>query len=112
MYVHSLTYSTYGAEPLTKHTIISKLSVKTQTQNTQNIHFRRISIVIIMTDDPSLPKLLAALAVGVRAANNLPLSAKQVGDDESLDEDSENDDELDDEFNYQMAFPEFNSLIL
>jgi len=63
-----------------------------------------------MTDDPSLPKLLAALAVGVRAANNLPLSAKQVGDDESLDEDSENDDELDDEFNYQMAFPEFNSL--
>jgi hypothetical protein len=60
---------------------------------------------------PLLPKLLAALAVGARSANNLPLSGKNQNKDDNIDEtDSENEEELDDEFNYQMAFPKFNSL--
>jgi exosome complex exonuclease RRP6 len=65
------------------------------------------------TATPSLPKLLAALAVGARSVNNLPLSGKNQNKDDNVDEtDSENEEELDDEFNYQMAFPEFNSLCL
>lgn len=61
---------------------------------------------------PSLSKLLAALAVGVRAANNLPSSTKQEDDDDSqVDSDTE-EGRVDDEFSFQMAFPEFNSLCL
>mmetsp|Transcript_23283 Transcript_23283/g.28607 ORF Transcript_23283/g.28607 Transcript_23283/m.28607 type:complete len:1046 (+) Transcript_23283:200-3337(+) len=66
-----------------------------------------------MNVTPSLPKLLAALALGARSVNNLPLSGKQSNlDDEDDDDesDSDNDETADDEFSYQMAFPEFNSL--
>jgi len=57
---------------------------------------------------PSLPKLLAALALGVRSVNALPFSTTRDDDDDSA---SENEDE-DDEFAYQMSFPEFRSLCL
>ena len=61
--------------------------------------------------EPSLPKLLAALALGARSVNNLPVSGKNQDDGDSEDTESENE-ELDDEFSYQMAFPEFNSICL
>jgi hypothetical protein len=65
------------------------------------------------TATPLLPKLLAALAVGAQSVNNLPLPGKNQNKDDNVDKmDSENEKELDDEFNYQMAFPEFNSLCL
>ncbi len=61
--------------------------------------------------EPSLPKLLAALAVGARSVNHLPVSGKNEDGGDSEETDSENE-ELDDEFSYQMAFPEFNSICL
>lgn len=53
-------------------------------------------------EPPSLPKLLSALALGVRAANGLPKpTAGSVSDSEG--------DDGDDDFAYLMAFPEFAS---
>ena len=54
------------------------------------------------SEPPSLPKLLSALALGVRAASGLP---KPTAGSTS---DSEGDDG-DDDFAYLMAFPEFAS---
>jgi hypothetical protein len=59
---------------------------------------------------PSLPKLLAALALGARSCNSLPVSSTRDEDEEDDESASENDE--DDEFAYQMAFREFNSLCL
>jgi hypothetical protein len=65
---------------------------------------------------PSLPKLLAALALGARSCNALPISSVRSNDDaddDNGDDDSASDrDEGDDEFAYQMAFREFHSLCL
>lgn len=52
-------------------------------------------------DEPSLPKLLSALALGARAANGLP----------PLQNRSEQSSSDDDEFSYLMAFPEFSSRV-
>jgi len=66
-------------------------------------------------EEPSLPKLLSALALGVRAVNAIPLSNKpnrgnnDDDDDEKEDEDEDGSDD-DDEFAYNMAFPEYASL--
>jgi hypothetical protein len=59
-------------------------------------------------EEPSLPKLLAALALGARAVNGLPLGKSDGPNDGSDDE----DDNImaEDEFAYQSAFPEFASL--
>ncbi len=54
------------------------------------------------SEQPSLPKLLSALALGVRAANGLPKPTAASASD------SEGDDG-DDDFAYLMAFPEFAS---
>jgi len=68
-------------------------------------------------EQPSLPALLSALALGARAVNALPISSSDSGggggEDSSDDDDkraggSGGDD--DDEFAFQMAFPEFASL--
>ena len=56
------------------------------------------------SEPPSLPKLLSALALGVRAASGLPKPT--VGSTSTSD--SEGDDG-DDDFAYLMAFPEFAS---
>ena len=58
---------------------------------------------------PSLPKLLAALALGARSCNSLPLSSTRDEDEEDDESASESED---DEFAYQMAFREFNALCL
>ncbi|KAL9188382.1 hypothetical protein ACHAXT_006760 [Thalassiosira profunda] len=52
-------------------------------------------------DEPSLPKLLASLALGARAVNALPLSREN---NDAQEEDG------DDEFSFQMSLPEFSSL--
>ncbi|KAL7466463.1 hypothetical protein ACHAXS_006764 [Conticribra weissflogii] len=72
--------------------------------------------------EPSLSKLLASLAQGARAVNNLPLSLKKIDDeddddatnrdvDEEHDGDGDGDDDDDeDEFSFRMSLPEFASL--
>jgi exosome complex exonuclease RRP6 len=60
---------------------------------------------------PSLPKLLAALALGARSVNNLPISPTSVETDNSDDENGcAEGDEEDDEFSFHMSLPEFASL--
>lgn len=59
------------------------------------------------TDQPSLPKLLSALALGVRAANGLPKPSSTRNPNASDSEDGGEDG--DDDFAYLMAFPEFAS---
>ena len=63
---------------------------------------------------PSLPKLLAALALGARSCNALPASSTRDEDDDfnSNDENDASENDEDNEFAYQMAFREFNSLCL
>lgn len=63
---------------------------------------------------PSLPKLLAALALGARSCNALPASSTRDEDDDynTNDENDASENDEDDEFAYQMAFREFNSLCL
>lgn len=66
--------------------------------------------------EPSLSKLLAALAQGARAVNNLPLSLSKGDEDDDAtnrDEDDEqdgDDDDDEDEFSFRMSLPEFASL--
>lgn len=79
--------------------------------------------------DPSLPDLLASLALGAKSVNSLPLTSKkraqkklnsmqkQSADKDKFDEDEDADadvysgDEEDDELSYYSAFPEFSSLM-
>eukprot|EP01082_Thalassiosira_pseudonana_P005010 g4578.t1 g4578 contig15:1326820-1329624(+) len=54
---------------------------------------------------PSLPKLLASLALGARSVNNLPLARSPNSDDEADDDDADED-----EYSFRMSLPEFASL--
>lgn len=56
-----------------------------------------------MEPQPSLPKLLAALALGARSVNSLPFSSSANGGGDS-------DDEVEDDFEYSMSLPEFAAL--
>eukprot|EP00978_Attheya_sp_CCMP212_P005704 scaffold12806_cov55-Attheya_sp.AAC.2 len=63
--------------------------------------------------EPSLPKLLAALALGARAVNGLPMGKSGGDENDGSDHDDDDDEEdgmAEDEFAYQSAFPEFSSL--
>jgi hypothetical protein len=64
--------------------------------------------------EPSLPKLLAALALGARAVNGLPMGKSGGDENDGSDNDDDDDDDEDgmaeDEFAYQSAFPEFANL--
>eukprot|EP00984_Skeletonema_dohrnii_P019810 scaffold9537_cov111-Skeletonema_dohrnii-CCMP3373.AAC.3 len=55
---------------------------------------------------PSLPKLLASLALGARSVNNLPIASTPSSDDDG----STGGEEEDDEFAFRMSLPEFASL--
>ena len=61
----------------------------------------RPTTITMGADEPSLPKLLASLALGARAVNALPLSR------ENNDAQEEDDG---DEFSFHMSLPEFASL--
>lgn len=56
---------------------------------------------------PSLPKLLASLALGARSVNNLPIASTPSSDDDGSTGGGE---EEDDEFAFRMSLPEFASL--
>lgn len=56
---------------------------------------------------PSLPKLLASLALGARSVNNLPIASTPSSDDDGSTGGGEEDD---DEFAFRMSLPEFASL--
>ena len=58
-------------------------------------------------DKPSLPKLLASLALGARSVNALPFGKENNDDD---DDDDDDDDGEEDEFSFRMSLPEFSSL--
>eukprot|EP00978_Attheya_sp_CCMP212_P036751 scaffold168955_cov48-Attheya_sp.AAC.1 len=63
--------------------------------------------------EPSLPKLLAALALGAHAVNGLPMGKSGGDENDGSDHDDDDDEEdgmAEDEFAYQSAFPEFSSL--
>ena len=59
-----------------------------------------------MEPQPSLPKLLAALALGARSVNSLPLSSSADGGGDCGD----SGDEVEDDFEYSMSLPEFAAL--
>lgn len=56
---------------------------------------------------PSLPKLLASLALGARSVNNLPIAASTAA---ATSDDENGLDDEDDEFSFHMSLPEFASL--
>ena len=57
---------------------------------------------------PSLPKLLASLALGARSVSNLPFTSIPSSDDDGSS--AGGDDNEDDEFEFRMSLPEFASL--
>eukprot|EP00571_Detonula_confervacea_P000668 CAMPEP_0172322716 /NCGR_PEP_ID=MMETSP1058-20130122/46705_1 /TAXON_ID=83371 /ORGANISM="Detonula confervacea, Strain CCMP 353" /LENGTH=1045 /DNA_ID=CAMNT_0013038533 /DNA_START=70 /DNA_END=3207 /DNA_ORIENTATION=+ len=59
-------------------------------------------------DKPSLPKLLASLALGARAVNALPIARENENNDD--DDYADDNEDLDDEFAFRMSLPEFASL--
>ncbi|KAL7444519.1 hypothetical protein ACHAXH_008378 [Discostella pseudostelligera] len=61
------------------------------------------------SDQPSLPNLLASLALGVRSVNALPLTNTPTAKTGGADDDNDDDDEQD-EFSFRMSLPEFASL--
>ncbi|KAL3795819.1 hypothetical protein ACHAW5_004769 [Stephanodiscus triporus] len=57
---------------------------------------------------PSLPRLLASLALGARSVGSLPLARERKKNGGGDDRD--NDDDDDDEFSFRMSLPEFAAL--
>lgn len=57
---------------------------------------------------PSLPKLLASLALGARSVNNLPIASTPSSDDD--DGSTGGGEDEDDEFAFRMSLPEFATL--
>ncbi|KAL3764366.1 hypothetical protein ACHAWU_006004 [Discostella pseudostelligera] len=61
-------------------------------------------------DQPSLPNLLASLALGVRSVNALPLTNTPTANTKTTGGDDDDDDDEQDEFSFRMSLPEFASL--
>ena len=62
-------------------------------------------------EPPSLPRLLASLALGARSVGSLPLSrARNDDQDDREDDEDDEDDKDDDEFSFRMSLPEFAAL--
>lgn len=60
-----------------------------------------------MAQEPSLPALLSALALGARSVSSLPISKNSRAEGEG---DTSDGDESEDEFSFRMSLPEFSSL--